>query len=123
MASAARTALTASSSWATGIPNTAMTASPMNFCTVPPWASSTARMRPYQRAMSCDSDSGSSRSPSSVEPVTSPKTTVTSLRVWRGPSPVGAASCVPQFEQKRAASGLTCPQAGQVTPAGCMRPV
>ena len=34
--SAARTARSASSSWATGVPHTAMTASPMNFSTVPP---------------------------------------------------------------------------------------
>ena len=33
---AARTARSASSSWATGAPQTAMTASPMNFSTVPP---------------------------------------------------------------------------------------
>ena len=36
---AARTARSASSSCKTGMPNTAMTASPMNFSTVPPWAS------------------------------------------------------------------------------------
>ena len=34
--SAARTARSASSSWATGVPHTAITASPMNFSTVPP---------------------------------------------------------------------------------------
>ena len=34
MASAARTARSGSSSWTTGAPNTAMTASPMNFSTV-----------------------------------------------------------------------------------------
>jgi len=34
--SAARTARSASSSWATGVPHTAMTASPMNFSTIPP---------------------------------------------------------------------------------------
>ncbi len=34
--SPARTARSASSSWATGAPKTAMTASPMNFSTVPP---------------------------------------------------------------------------------------
>ncbi len=33
---AARTARSASSSWATGVPHTAMTASPMNFSTMPP---------------------------------------------------------------------------------------
>ena len=34
--SAARTARSASSSWAVGAPHTAITASPMNFSTVPP---------------------------------------------------------------------------------------
>ena len=34
--SAARTARSASSSWAIGAPQTAITASPMNFSTVPP---------------------------------------------------------------------------------------
>ena len=36
MSAAARTARIASSSWVVGIPNTAITASPMNFSTVPP---------------------------------------------------------------------------------------
>ena len=40
--SAARTARSASSSWSCGIPNTAITASPMNFSTVPPCRSITA---------------------------------------------------------------------------------
>ncbi len=44
MPSAARTARKASSSCTSGMPNTAMTASPMNLATVPPWASTTARM-------------------------------------------------------------------------------
>ena len=35
--SAARTLRSASSSWATGAPQTAITASPMNFSTVPPY--------------------------------------------------------------------------------------
>ena len=34
----------ASSSWIAGTPNTAITASPMNFSTVPPWRSSAARI-------------------------------------------------------------------------------
>ena len=37
--SAARTARSASSSVATGVPQTAITASPMNFSTVPPYSS------------------------------------------------------------------------------------
>ena len=40
---AARTARSASSSCETGIPKTAMTASPTNFSTVPPWRSMIAR--------------------------------------------------------------------------------
>jgi hypothetical protein len=46
ISAAARTARSASSSCATGTPNTAITASPMNFSTVPPWRSTTAFMRP-----------------------------------------------------------------------------
>ena len=37
-----RRARAASSPWAGGSPNTAMTASPMNFSTVPPWAATTS---------------------------------------------------------------------------------
>ena len=44
MSSAARTARSASSSWIVGMPNTAITASPMNFSTVPPWRSSAPRI-------------------------------------------------------------------------------
>ena len=36
-----RTARSASSSWATGVPHTATTASPMNFSIVPPWRPTT----------------------------------------------------------------------------------
>ena len=39
---AARTARTASSSCTSGTPKTAITASPMNFSTTPPWRSTTA---------------------------------------------------------------------------------
>ena len=44
MSAAARTARSASSSWTTGMPKTAITASPMNFSTVPPWCSMTRFM-------------------------------------------------------------------------------
>ena len=40
---AARTDRSASSSRATGVPQTAITASPMNFSTVPPWRSMASR--------------------------------------------------------------------------------
>jgi hypothetical protein len=45
IASAARTARSGSSSCATGAPKTAITASPMNFSTVPPCRSISARSR------------------------------------------------------------------------------
>ena len=45
MSDAARTARSASSSCAAGTPNTAITASPMNFSTVPPWPSAIAFIR------------------------------------------------------------------------------
>jgi hypothetical protein len=44
MSAAARTARRASSSWSCGMPNTAITASPMYFSTVPPWRSIAARI-------------------------------------------------------------------------------
>ena len=40
--SAARTARSASSSWAVGVPHTAITASPMNFSTTPPYRLTTS---------------------------------------------------------------------------------
>ena len=46
MRSAARKALEGSSSCAVGTPNAAMTASPMNFSTVPPSASISSRIAP-----------------------------------------------------------------------------
>ena len=47
MSSAARTARSASSSCARGRPKTAITASPMNFSTVPPWRSTAIRISSY----------------------------------------------------------------------------
>ena len=47
IASAARTARSGSSSCATGAPKTAITASPMNFSTVPPKRSSSPRTRSW----------------------------------------------------------------------------
>jgi hypothetical protein len=44
MSLAALTARRASSSWAAGMPKTAMIASPANFSTVPPWWRTVARM-------------------------------------------------------------------------------
>jgi|GEM_PF-5888345 len=89
-----------------------MTASPMNFCTVPPWRSSTARMASNQRAITRPSDSGSSRSPRLVDPARSLNTTVTTLRASRPPA---AASGVPQLRQNLARSGFSSPQTAQAT--------
>ena len=47
IASAARIERSGSSSCATGAPKIAMAASPMNFSTVPPWRSSSARTRAW----------------------------------------------------------------------------
>ena len=45
IARAARTARSGSSSCASGAPKSAITASPMNFSTVPPWRSNSERRR------------------------------------------------------------------------------
>ena len=115
MSAAARTARSASSSCSCGMPNTAITASPMNFSTEPPWRSSAVRIASKYRPMTLRIDSGSRRSPSSVEPVTSQKTIETVLRT----SAVSAASSrVPQTEQKLAPSPFSEPQFGQAVTAG-----
>ena len=62
-------------------------------------------------------DSGSSCSPSSVEPVTSQKTIVTVLRTSAVSAPA-APSRVPQTEQKFAPSAFAEPQFGQAVTAG-----
>src|SRR6266498_1447906 len=59
------------------------------------------------------SDSVSSRSPSAVEPVTSQKMTVTTLRTPCHARP--ASSGAPQLRQKQAWLGFTSPQFAQVT--------
>ena len=109
---AARTARRASSSRTTGMPNTAMTASPMNFSTVPPWRSNTARVRSKYRPMTSVRDSGSKRSPSPVEPARSLNTTVTTFRT-RPASSSSRAIAAPQLEQNRAPTGLGTPQTTQ----------
>jgi hypothetical protein len=63
-------------------------------------------------------DSGSSRSPSSVEPVTSQKTTVTVLRDPAAVSASTGTSRVPHTEQKFAPSAFSEPQFGQAVTAG-----
>ena len=80
MRSAARSARAGSSSCTRGTPKAAITASPMNFSTVPPSASISARMAAKKAPITSFSPSASSRSPSAVEPVMSANSTVTTLR-------------------------------------------
>ena len=68
MSAAARTALSASSSCTTGIPNTAITASPMNFSTFPHGVRSRPSSSSKYRDITRRSASGSRRSPRAVEP-------------------------------------------------------
>jgi hypothetical protein len=111
IATAARNDLSASSSCTTGTPKTAITASPMNFSTEPPCCSTIAFMRSKYRARTTRSASGSRRSPSSVDPVTSQKRTVTTFRASRD---FGAATGVPQNGQKTNSPESSLPQPAQV---------
>ena len=89
------------------MPNTAITASPMNFSTVPRGARAPAHRVKY-RAMTLRSDSGSSCSPSSVEPVTSQNTIVTVFRTSAAAWERG--KCSPQSEQNFAPAAFSAPQ-------------
>ena len=81
MSAAARTARSASSSCRRGRPNTAITASPMNFSMRPPCRSSTVRMASKYSVITARRASESSFSPRLVEPLRSENTMVTVLRV------------------------------------------
>ena len=111
-ASAARTARSGSSSCDTGAPNTATTASPMNFSTVPPNRSSSSRARSWYVRSSARTSSGSLSSARAVEPTRSVKTTLTTLRSSRRAVVGVAASDVPHAEQNFAASAFSAPQVG-----------
>ena len=78
----------------------------MNFSTVPPCDSTIARIRSKYRARSDRSASGSTDSPSAVEPATSQKTTVTVFRCSRGES---AASVAPHESQNLALTRFSEP--------------
>ena len=69
-----------SSSCATGTPNTAITASPMNFSTVPPNRSISSTIASKNGRSTPRRSSGSSRVAISVDPLRSAKITVTTLR-------------------------------------------
>ena len=90
-----------------------MMASPMNFSTVPPHDAMAADIAEKYVARRDRRRSGSSCSPSSVDPVTSANRTVTSLRS----SAVRSAglSDDPQEGQNSKPSGFSAPQFAQVT--------
>ena len=113
---AARTARSASSSCATGAPKTAMTASPMNFSTVPPKLSMSAFTRSWYGRSVARTSSGSARSERSVKPTRSTKRTDTTLR--SSPAGASATSEWPQARQNRARSGFSSPQDGQTIIGG-----
>src|SRR5205814_1223472 len=75
-----RTARSASSSWATGAPKTAMTASPTYFSTTPPSRSISSRTRAWYGLSVAWTSSGSAASDSAVNPTRSTKMTETTLR-------------------------------------------
>src|SRR5438132_6938878 len=77
---AARTARSASSSCATGTPNTAMTASPMNFSTVAPCSTRISRTRANVRPSAARSTSASYDRVVPLESTMSAKRTVTTFR-------------------------------------------
>ena len=116
IASAARTARSGSSSCATGAPKTAMTASPMNFSTVPPKRSMSAFTRSWYGRSVARTSSGSARSERFVNPTRSTKSTETTFR--SSPVGVSAASDRPHERQKRARSGFSSPQCGQTGARG-----
>ncbi len=94
------------------MPNTAITASPMNFSTVPPWRSITAAISSKKRPITRRRVSGSSFSPRAVEPVTSANTTVTTLRTSPAGAGFSSASGDAHWRQKRARAGFSSPQFG-----------
>lgn len=77
---AARTARTGSVSSAWSVPNVAMTASPMNFSTWPPCATTASVARANQASWIPATSSASSLSDSAVKPARSAKTTLTTRR-------------------------------------------
>src|SRR3989475_279317 len=109
IASAARSARSGSSSCAAGIPKTAITASPMNFSTVPPYRVISSRIAAKKRAISARIGSGSSCLVTRVEPARSANSTVTTRRS-AAPAPC---SGVPHCRQNCAPEGLARPQVGQ----------
>ena len=90
-----------------------MTASPMNFSTVPPWRSSSARTRSWYGRRTARTSSGSSCSAFAVKPTRSQKRTVTTFRSSRVGAVDSGASDAPHIPHRRKPSGFSWPQLGQ----------
>ena len=125
--SAARTARSASPSVATGVPQTAMTASPMNFSTTPPYRPITVRATPKYADNSSRTASGSRASDSGVNPTTLQNSTehirrsaADSRAGGKAGAGAGAASkrVAPHRRQKRFPGVSGSPQVGQPPPTG-----
>ena len=129
---AERTARSASSSWATGVPHTAITASPMNFSTTPPCRSTASDAVAKYSLRMVRTSSGSRPSASGVDPTRSANSTVTRRRSvpWSGatgcpvpgccaPEVVPGRSCSasgrPHSPQNLSSGAFAVPQAGQVS--------
>jgi hypothetical protein len=120
--SPARTARSASSSWATGTPHTAITASPMNFSTVPPYRPITVRHWPKYRDRSSRTSSASRDSDSVVNPTRSPNSTEVTRRSAIGRSGSGggatpAPNTAPHWPQNRPPSSGAPQEAHSATRA------
>src|SRR6266550_2169818 len=113
IARAALTARSGSSPCATGAPKIAITASPMNFSTVPPNFSSSERIRAKYGVRIARTSSGSSRSARAVKPTRSAKRTVTTFRSSRSPCDPSESGC-PQAEQNFALGGFSWLQLEQI---------
>ena len=106
----ARTARSASSSCTVGSPNTAITASPMNFSARPRSARSSSDAASKKKPRISRARSASRRWARPVESTRSANSTVTILR---SSVPSGVPTGVPQLGQKLAPSGSGSPQTGQ----------
>src|SRR2546421_1218903 len=111
--SAARTARSASSSCATGAPNTAMIPSPVSLSTCPPKVLTAPARAAMTRSVTAPTRSGSRSSAQAVKSDRSPKSTVTTRRSVAGSS-AAAGSAAPQWWQNRAPGTATVPHTGQV---------
>src|SRR5215469_5931917 len=109
--SAARTDRSASSSDATGVPHTAITASPMNFSTTPPYRPITVRVTEKYADSNSRTVSGSRASDSGVNPTTSQNSTEHTRRSVTGSRPGPPTSPAAGTRAGTDDPGMTSPRA------------